>query len=239
MKVVVLQSNYIPWRGYFDLIQNADVFVFYDNVKYTKNDWRNRNQVCSSKGVHWITIPVCKSSENKNISEVALDYNVEWRKSHLSLIEFCYSKAPFYQKQTKPLMNHFLNEFHTNSLSELNQYVIKTLSSHFGFSTKFESSQKFLLRENRIERLLDLLVNVSTTKYITGPSAKDYLIGSQDLFKDKGIQIEFYEYPEYFQYNTFENSYLKQSSILDCLSFLPIDEIKDHFKRIKYDRETT
>jgi hypothetical protein len=71
MTAVVLQSSYIPWRGYFDLIHDADVFVFYDDVQYTVNDWRNRNRIKTANGVVWLTIPVGNQNDRR-ICDVAL-----------------------------------------------------------------------------------------------------------------------------------------------------------------------
>src|SRR3954471_21716869 len=89
MRVVVLQSNYLPWKGYFDLIQSADVFVFYDEVQYTKNDWRNRNRICSKNGLHWLTIPIRSDAVKKKISEVQLD-DPRWQQDHFKILTQSY-----------------------------------------------------------------------------------------------------------------------------------------------------
>lgn len=225
MKCVILQSNYFPWRGYFDLISKADVFVFYDEVKYTKNDWRNRNQVLSEKGVHWITIPISSDSVNKKISDVSLGYDLNWRKSHRSLLQFCYGKSPLYKKQLKPLTDHILLEKETNNLSELNKYIIKLISSEAGFSTKFLDSSDFVLHDGKVGRLIGLLKDVGATTYISGPAAKDYLSGEEDLFKEANLELKYYDYPNYPKYGVDRKGYHKYLSILDYLAHEKLGDI--------------
>src|SRR6185436_12370323 len=101
VRAVVLQSNYLPWRGYFDLIQNADVFVFYDEVQYTKNDWRNRNRICSKNGVQWLTIPISRDAVKLKISEVHLP-DARWQEDHFQTLRHSYKPARFYE-QIEPL----------------------------------------------------------------------------------------------------------------------------------------
>ncbi len=228
MKCVVLQSNYFPWRGYFDLISKADVFVFYDEVKYTKNDWRNRNQVLSEKGAHWITIPISSDSVHKKISEVTLDYDLDWRKSHQSLLQFCYRKSPMYKNQLRPLTDHILFEKKTDNLSELNKYIIQLISNEAGFNKKFLDSADFNLSNGKVNRLLGVLKEVGATTYISGPAAKNYLNGQEVAFLDANIDLCYYEYPDYQQYSSDRLGYNKYLSILDFLAFKDIKSLKDY-----------
>jgi len=228
MKVVVLQSNYVPWRGYFDLIAKADTFVFYDEVQYTKNDWRNRNQVASENGKHWITIPTSSNSVNKKISEVTLDFNLEWRKSHQSLVQFCYKKCPQYKLQLKPFMDHFLFEYETNSLSSLNKYIIKFLCKEACINTSFLDSKDYVLQEGKVDRLISLLSEVGATTYLSGPAAKDYLEGSEELFSNQAISLEYFNYPNYPPYGPARDNYANYLSILDFLAFENIKDLKEY-----------
>jgi hypothetical protein len=225
MKTVVLQSNYFPWRGYFDLILQSDTFIFYDEVKYTKNDWRNRNVVTSDKGKHWITIPVSSESVHKKISEVTLDYKDDWRKSHQSLLQMCYGKDPLYKKQLRPFSDYCLFELQTNSLSELNQEIIKKISQEAGFKTTFRNSNEFQLKEGKVDRLINLLRESGTTEYISGPAAKDYLKDQEDQFTALGIKLTYYSYPCYRGYGNTKAAYEKSLSILDYLAFEPIKDL--------------
>ena len=227
MKCVVLQTNYFPWRGYFDLIAKADVFVFYDEVKYTKNDWRNRNQILSEKGTHWITIPISSDSVHKKISEVTLDYDPNWRKSHQSLLQFCYGKSPMYKKQLRPLMDHILFEKKTNNLSELNKYIIQLITAEAGFDTKFLDSIDYNLQDGKVDRLVGLLKQVGATTYISGPAAKDYLNGQESCFLEANIELQYFDYPNYKQYGFDRHGYIKYLSILDFLAFEEIGSLRN------------
>src|SRR4051812_22240537 len=95
-KVAILQSNYIPWKGYFDLINMVDEFIIYDDVQYTKNDWRNRNKIKTPNGLLWLTIPTRQLSLSQKIIDTQIADN-HWNKKHLSTIKQFYSKAPFYK----------------------------------------------------------------------------------------------------------------------------------------------
>ena len=98
MKTVsIIQSNYIPWKGYFDIINSSDEFILYDDVQYTKRDWRNRNKLKTSKGDQWITLPVIVSGEyEQKIKDTAID-GVKWMKSHWGMIQASYAKAPYFK----------------------------------------------------------------------------------------------------------------------------------------------
>jgi hypothetical protein len=229
----ILQSNYVPWRGYFDLIQRSDYFIFYDEVKYTKNDWRNRNRVASKDKSHWITIPVDKSSERVSINSVLLDYDKNWRKSHLSLIEFCYKKAPKYKSQLKPIMEHWLYELKTNSLSELNQYSITHICKEASINTCFIKSESISTNTGRIERLLSILEYLNATKYLCGPSAKTYMDTRLDDFSNKGIEVIFYKYGTYKTYDHSNNYYDNFLSILDFLANEDIKNLSDFLNTTK------
>src|SRR5512138_290582 len=97
MKCVVLQPSYIPWRGVFDQIQRADIFVIYDDVQYDKHGWRNRNRIKTAQGAQWLTVPVQVSLKQPPlIHEVRIDTRTDWRKKHLLSIRHAYARAPFF-----------------------------------------------------------------------------------------------------------------------------------------------
>ena len=110
MKVGVWQSNYIPWKGYFDYINEVDVFCFYDEVQYTKNDWRNRNRIFGNDGLFWITIPVDKKYTKLKISDVSID-NKNILNTHFKSMEQSYAKAP-YKNQILDLLSPYYLDYH-------------------------------------------------------------------------------------------------------------------------------
>lgn len=226
MKVVVLQSNYLPWRGYFDLVNDADVFCFYDDVKYTKNDWRNRNLIYSKNGLQWLTIPVASNSVKYKIDQVTLT-DFSWQEKHFKTIKLAYGKAPFsYQ------LNSFLDEIYLqtkwSSLSELNQFVIRKISDILAIDTDFISSSDYNLNGQKGRRLLNLLQQIGAKTYISGPSAKTYLDPLVPLFEKAGIQVKYKVYPAYPEYRQLKKPFIGSVSILDMIANLPLQNISSY-----------
>jgi hypothetical protein len=208
-RVAVLQSNYIPWKGYFDIISKVDTFVFYDDVQYTKNDWRNRNRIKTVHGPQWLTIPVGVRLDRK-ISEVVIS-DSRWQRKHWSTLKQTYAKSRCIA-ECESLLDLIYVERQWERLSELNQFVCR---DWMRLSTEFRSSEEFQLSKERNSRLLELLIAVGATTYVSGPSAKSYLDESELL--RHGIDVEYMDYshyPEYIQpFPPFEHNV----SILDML----------------------
>lgn len=212
-KVAVIQSNYIPWKGYFDIIHDVDQFVFYDDVQYTKNDWRNRNKIKSKQGLHWLTIPVGSRNE-RLIYEVELD-DFSWTKKHWETLKQSYSKAPYFHNY-KDFFESFYLGFRWTNLSVMNQYLIKTISKDLlGINTDFKDSREFHPQGQKLDRLIDLLLKVKTDLYISGPTARDYI--NEDRFRDAGIKIVYKDYSGYPEYPQMFPPFEHAVSILDML----------------------
>lgn len=212
-KVAILQSNYIPWKGYFDIIHDVDLFIFYDDVQYTKNDWRNRNKIKTSSGLQWLTIPI-GSHNDKKIYEIEINNN-QWGKKHYHSLQANYSKAPFFKKYIDFLQYIYL-EREWSSLSELNQFLIKTIATEYlKINTEFQDSRNYKINGNKLDRLIMLLEKTKADYYLSGPSAKDYI--DENLFHNKNIKLIYKEYPEYPQYSQLHPPYNHYVSIFDLL----------------------
>ena len=226
MKVVILQSNYLPWKGYFDLINDADIFVFYDEVKYTKNDWRNRNKIYSVNGEHWLTIPITKDAVKLKISEVKM-LDTAWQEMHFKSIYYAYKKAPYFF-QIETLIHEVYLEKKWDYLIDVDRYLIEKIARMLGIQTRFEDSKKFDLTGERVERLISILLQLKATHYISGPSAKDYLNGSEHLFQENGIKLIYKDYSGYAPYPQMREPFLHAVSILDVLANVKLNEVKNH-----------
>ena len=229
MKVAVIQSNYLPWKGYFDIINEVDVFCFYDEVKYTKNDWRNRNKIYSKNGIHWLTIPISKDAVKQKISEVKLTDSA-WQDLHYSTLRQSYSNAHFFS-QLEPLLNDFYKNQTWHYLSELNQYTIKNISGYLGIKTQFVNSKNYNLAGDRIERLINLLSDIGATEYISGPAAKNYLNGFENLFAQKNIVLTFKDYSGYPPYQQLSTPFENFVSIVDTIANVEKTEIEKYIFR--------
>jgi hypothetical protein len=224
MRAVVLQSNYLPWRGYFDLIQSADVFVYYDEVQYTKNDWRNRNRICSKNGTHWLTIPIGGKAVKQKISEVRLP-DPRWQHAHFKSLYHSYRPAPFF-RQLEPLLNDVYRARTWTMLAELNRYCIESIARMLGITTEFVDSKRFLLNAGRLERLVAVLQQVGATEYLSGPSARAYLAGRETAFERAGVRLLFKSYEGYPEYQQLHTPFEPQVSILDVLANVPLSDCR-------------
>jgi hypothetical protein len=212
-RVAVLQSNYIPWKGYFDIINDVDLFIFYDDLQYTKGDWRNRNLIKTASGVKWLTIPV-GSSEHRLICEVRLP-NTTWARKHWKTIQQNYNRAPHFERYRPFFEDVFLGRKWEN-LSELNQYLIRSISRELlGLSTEFSDSRNYALAGRKLGRLLDLLSKAGATAYVSGPSARAYIDPSQ--FNRLGIELIWKDYSGYPEYPQFFPPFSHHVSIIDLL----------------------
>lgn len=204
MKVGIIQSNYIPWRGYFDFIDDVDLFIFYDDVQYTRRDWRNRNTIKTANGLTWLTVPVALNSGSKTlIQEAKIDYSQKWVKKHTRSLHHAYAKARFFKTYSDEFFHILNNKFET--LSELNVTLIKWVIEKLKINTKTKMSREFHPQGKKTDKLIDILSKASATTYLSGPGAKKYL--EIEKFKKAGICLEYksYEYQEFPQlYGRFE-----------------------------------
>lgn len=216
MNVVILQPSYVPWRGYFDQIRRADLFIFYDDVQYDKHGWRNRNQIKTAQGKQWLTIPVHSHgvTDGISINNIKIDWSKPWAKNHLKALTFAYSKSPYFKKYL-PLVESFYSR-QDEMLSDFTIATTEMLTRALGIDhTRFMRSSEIPdITGQKTDRLIQILSHVGAKHYISGPSARDYI--EQEKFDAAGITLEYinYDYPLYNQlYSPFEPFV----SILDLL----------------------
>ncbi len=212
MKIAILQSNYIPWKGYFDIINMADEFILYDTVQFTKNDWRNRNKIKTHQGVNWITIPV-KHSITQNINEIKV-LNNKWRRKHWQTLKLNYSKAKYFNEYKHIFENLYLNSDET-FLSKINYNFIDEINKILGIKTKITWSSEYELFGKQNETLINICKQAKATEYISGPAAKKYL--NNNLFEKEIIKITWMNYSNYPTYNQLFPPFEHAVSILDLI----------------------
>lgn len=201
MNVVILQPSYIPWRGYFDQIRRADLFIFYDDVQYDKHGWRNRNQIKTAQGRQWLTIPVHSkgATDGVAIKDVRIDWSKPWAKNHLKALTISYSKAPHFASYTPWLASVF--ERRDEFLADFTISLTIEIAREIGIvHTRFMRSSEIPgIDGQKTERLIQILKHVGAAHYISGPSARDYI--EPEKFAAANITLEYiqYNYPEYPQ----------------------------------------
>jgi hypothetical protein len=212
MKVAVIQSNYIPWRGYFDIMHDADVFVFYDDVQYTVNDWRNRNRIKTANGVIWLTIPV-GGQNDRRICDVEIQ-DRSWARKHWMTIEQSYRRAPGFRRYGDLFREIYARPW--QSLSELNQTLTRTIAvDMLGIRTRIRDSREFPLEGKAGDRLLMLLGHIGATEYISGPAARAYL--DVDRYARAGVTVHWKDYGTYPAYPQLHGGYAPGLSVVDLL----------------------
>lgn len=213
-RLAILQSNYIPWKGYFDIISSVDEFIFYDEVQYTKNDWRNRNKIKTPAGSAWITIPV----RQEHLDQRILDTKVvlpNWAEKHWKTLSLNYAKAPYFKMFREPLEDFYTSTTLSHYLSEINIGAIRLINSLLGINTKLSSSSDYTLPEGKTERLVSLCKQAGASVYLSGPAAKDYL--QEDRFKQEKIEVEWKDYSGYREYPQLFPPFTHAVSVLDLM----------------------
>ncbi len=211
--VAIIQSNYIPWKGYFDIINEVDVFIFLEDAQYTLRDSRNRNRIKLANGEsQWLSIPVL-GGRNQLICEVLIDNTQAWRKTHLNTLRHNYGKAPFFDVYF-PTLEEIFGEPNMH-LSEFNRKLTCQISDWLGIKVKFVNSAELRVIGSKDDKLIDLVKAVDGRGYVSGPSAKAYI--DPDKFSDAKISLRFHDYSGYPEYPQISTPFDPNVSVLDLL----------------------
>lgn len=211
-KVAISQSNYIPWKGYFDMIAAVDEFILFDEVQFTKNDWRNRNLIKTPQGVQWLTVPVGPNIK-RCIREVKISNN-KWQIKHWKTLVSNYGSASHFEEIAEWLEPLYIANSYTH-LSEMNHQFIQTICCYLDISTRISNSIDYKLIGDKVERLVNLCTQVGGTEYISGPSARNYI--NENVFTDQTIKLTWFSYEGYPEYPQLWGKFTHQVTILDLL----------------------
>jgi hypothetical protein len=212
-RVAINQSNYVPWKGYFDLINDVDVFLFYDDVQFTVRDWRNRNRVKTPQGGMWLTVPV-GSNTNRLICEVEISDH-SWQERHWRTLRHCYARAPYFRRFAPFLEEVYRGRIWRN-LSKLNQFLITHIAREFlGIRTEIRDARDYGVTSTKQQRILDLLQEVGATEYHSGAAAQAYL--DPECFRERGIGLVWKNYDGYPEYAQLHPPFRHAVSIVDLL----------------------
>ncbi len=212
--MAISQSNYIPWKGYFDLINKADEFIIYDDMQYTKRDWRNRNKIITPQGLQWLTIPVeVKGKYFQTIKDTKIS-NKNWAKNHWNSIKQNYSKTKYFY-----VYNDLFEQLYLDSteefLSDINYKFIIEINKILGINTRIRYSCEFDLIDGQTEKLLGICKDCDADIYLSGPSAKNYF--DEEQAKKENIQVEWMDYSAYPEYTQSYTPFEHGVTILDLI----------------------
>jgi hypothetical protein len=205
-RVAVLQSSYIPWKGYFDIVNSVDEFILYDDVQFTRRDWRNRNRIKTPQGLRWLTIPVQSKGHYLQRVDETLVSDPGWARSHWSAFLQNYSAAPHFGAYRETFEELFLTCTETR-LSSINRRFIEAICKVVGISTPLKWSSDYPATGSKTDRLVGLCAAAGASAYLSGPSARAYIEDAK--FQEAGIELSYMDYsgyPEYAQlYPPFEH----------------------------------
>lgn len=213
-RVAILQSNYIPWKGYFDMVAAVDEFILYDDMQYTRRDWRNRNQIKTPQGVQWLTVPVVvKGRYLQKIRETEID-GTDWAGTHWKALVQNYSRAPHFPQIAQWLEPLYRDQSITH-LSVLNRCFIEAICNYLHIPTTIRTSADYTLAAGKTERLADLCMQAGASEYISGPAARSYV--DEGVFQRAGIRLSWFNYAGYPEYPQLWGAFTHGVSILDLL----------------------
>jgi hypothetical protein len=216
-KCAILQPNYIPWKGVFDLINQVDVFVFLDDVQFTKTDWRTRNKIKTPNDTLWLSVPVKKTNLSTTINEVTISddpRHFKWQEKHYrSIVQYC-GKAPFFKQYDSLLEDIYLRNKWDN-LSEMNIYITKLLCSVLGINTKFFTSSEMNIEGTRDDRLINICRSLDCDFYLSGPSARNYI--NNEKFANSHVTLAYINYDYYRKYEQSYGDFNHFVSVLDVI----------------------
>jgi hypothetical protein len=214
-KVAIVQSNYIPWKGYFDLVAKVDEFILYDDMQYTRRDWRNRNQIKTPQGIQWLTVPVrVKGKYHQTIRETEIEGD-QWATAHWKALSQNYRRTPHFTEIANWLEPLYIKE-PPSHISILNRRFIEAISAYLAIKTKISNSWDYYpLSEGKTARLADLCAAAGGKEYISGPAAKDYI--EEPVFAERGIKLSWFDYEGYPEYPQLWGEFIHGVTILDLL----------------------
>ncbi|OHC01691.1 MAG: hypothetical protein A3H23_04305 [Planctomycetes bacterium RIFCSPLOWO2_12_FULL_40_19] len=214
MLVAIHQPQYLPWLGYLDKIDRAEIFVILDNVQFKKNEWQNRNRIKTAQGWQWITVPVLYKFPEK-INEVRINNNTNWNKKHLHALITNYSKSPYFADYKRFFEDIFSHSW--ERLVDINIEIIKFLIGTLELKTKLVMASDLKLREEPTERLIDICKTLNGSKYLAGRDGSKYM--NLEIFDKEGIEIIFqdFKHPVYNQlYGDFEPGMSAIDLLFNC-----------------------
>lgn len=212
MKAAIIQPNYIPWKGYFDIINEVDVFIVLDDLQYTVRDWRNRNTIKTPNGLQWLTVPVL-GGRNQRICDVRIDSSQDWKGRHLGALRHNYGKSAHFEDVYGRFAAVLAGDYEL--LVQLDSALLGNICDYLGIRTRILNSSEIPSEGTKDEKLVDLCRKVGADAYLSGPAAKDYI--RPGLFEQAGISLSYKDYSGYPEYPQFFPPFAHGVTILDLL----------------------
>lgn len=213
--VAIIQSNYVPWKGYIDIIAAVDVFVLFDDVQFTRRDWRNRNRIKTKDGPLWLTIPVVtKGRRDQAIDEVEIA-DPQWAEKHWRAIEHAYARAPYFRAYADRFAALYAEAAQLTRLSAVNRLFLEAICAELGIVTQLVDARPLAARGVKTQRLVDLCQRLGAGGYLSGPAARAYL--DEDQFRAANIALKYMNYDGYDEHHQDNGPFDHKVSVIDLL----------------------
>lgn len=214
MRIAIIQSCYVPWKGFFDLIGRCDEYVMFDSVQYAKAHWHNRNRIKTANGVQWLTIPVVtKGRFDQPIDQVEIEK--PWAEKHWRALELAYRRAPFFQELAPTVKDWYERAAKESLLTNVNEIFLREITGMLGFATRITRDGAYPSSGAKTERLLGITRAAGADRYLSGPSARGYF--DEAMFAAAGIATEWMRYEGYPVYQQQHGDFEHAVSVLDLL----------------------
>lgn len=224
------QPTYLPALNYFNLIKKSDIFVFLDNVQFSKSTWQHRNRIVANGQELYLCVPTtCENGLNTKINEVKTMPITKWKRKHFATIDQNYKKAPYYKEVIEYLKPYYEND--EIYIAKWNIDFISKTCEKIDIKTKLYISSNYEFEGKKEERLANMCKHFGCKEYLSQPAAKDYIPEDGGKLKENGIKLiyQIYQYPIY---NTYDNNYLAYMSIIDTLFNVGFDKAYDLIKGV-------
>jgi len=209
----VHQPQYLPWLGYFDKIDRADVFVLLDTVQYKKNEWQNRNRIKTANGPQWLTVPVCFRYPQL-IQEVEINNRERWQHKHWQALKTNYARAPYWDF-LKPFFEEILDQ-PWEKIAPLNITVVRRLCELLGIETPIHiASELGTFPEDPDERLIAITRHFGADTYLAGSGGYNYM--NLDAYRSAGIKVIFQEFRHPVYRQLFSDEFISHLSVIDLV----------------------
>lgn len=214
MRISIIQSCYIPWKGFFDLIGQCDEYVIFDRMQFVKRHWHNRNQIKTANGLEWLTIPVVtKGRFDQAIEEVVIEK--PWAEKHWRALELAYRRAPFFESLAPLVRGWYELADKEMRLTGVNEMFTREIAGLLGLRTRIVRDTAYPAEGAKTDRLLAIAAAASADRYLSGPSARAYL--DEPLLATAGITTEWMSYEGYPEYPQLHGQFEHAVSVLDVL----------------------
>lgn len=212
MIVTIHQPEYLPYIGFFDRISRADIFVILDNVQYQKNAFINRNKIKTFDGWQWLTVPVKQREALKNINEIEISNEIDWRVKHWKALLYNYNKAPYFKKYSDFFEKLYKQNW--TSLANLDIYLIENIMDMLGLKKEIKKSSLLKANGKADDLLINICKELGADTYFSGPGGRGYM--DLEKFKEQNINVVFQEFTHPVYAQQF-GEFIPNLSIIDLL----------------------